>query len=232
MKILKKITKLPKLFIILAVLALASIVTIVTLLFTKVWIEKDPLSDSLGALSSQQEFEDALPDLAKKASGSKDATAHRNYAKALRVTGDLTKAIEEFLRAYEIDKTAAIAADIATTYRDQGDTSQAVAYYKESLQIDPTYLTAVIQLSQLYESSGDTAASTAVLQKAITSASEDLIKQETLYLQLANLEQRLGNTTKATTHYEKVLELNPSNGAAKSALGIEDEADQTEPLEQ
>jgi len=178
----------------------------------------DPADSDPPPLSSKESYEKALPDLERKASGSSDPTVINQYAAALRATGNLQKASQEYLRSYKLEQSAPTATSLATIYRDLKDVDQAIEYYQKALDLDPTYILAVTQLMHIYEAKGESNKAITLLETSISAASSDKIKQENLHLQLANLHRRLGNTAAAKKHYQTVLKLNPNNLAAQSAL--------------
>ncbi|MCL1840005.1 tetratricopeptide repeat protein [Candidatus Saccharibacteria bacterium] len=203
------------LFLIIAIIVAATTFAVIKLITT---VSDESDDNTAPAVSTKENFKNSLPELEQKASGSSDSKDYSNYAAALRATGDLKKSKEMYERSYELAPTAATAASLATVYRDLKETDQAIEYYKKSLEIDPTYMLAITQLSQVYEAKDEVNLAIELLKNAITAAGSDTTKQENFSLQLANLYNRLGNTTEARSYYEKVIKLNPNNAAAKAAL--------------
>ena len=205
---------------------LSSIVVIIIAAATFTAVKLFILSpdDDLGSgepgesLTTKDAHQKSLPGLERKASGSSNAKDINAYAAALRATGGLDKASQEYLRSYQLEPTAPTASSLATVYRDLGQIDKAIEYYKKSIELDKTYILAITQLAKLYEAEGKANLSVELLENSISAVGSDETKQENLYLQLANLQNRLGKTTEAKKLYEKVLKLNPNNTAAQSAL--------------
>lgn len=175
-------------------------------------------TDTTEGLSATQNYLEALPELEKKAANSDKYIDHENYAFALRATGNLEKAREEFLKAYELSPSASTVSNLATAHRDLKDLDEAIKHYKKALEFDATHVLSITRLSAIYESKNDEKNAVAVFKNAILAAENDLTRLETFYVQLANLEVRLERIQDAIKNYEEALKLNPENISAKNAL--------------
>lgn len=174
--------------------------------------------DSKTSTNSQtQEFEKKLPELKKKVEeNGKDTSARRDYATALRATGDLGAAKEQYLEALKYaDKDSTLHNNLANIYRDNGEYDQAATHYSRAIELNDKYLNAYINLAtmQLYQQkNGDSAVET--YKKGI----EKLPDDTNLSLQLAMAYEYLDKKDEAKQTAETVLAKDPNNKAAQALI--------------
>jgi tetratricopeptide (TPR) repeat protein len=141
----------------------------------------------------------------------------REYAVALYATGDLTKALEQYLEEQKYNaEDSVLYNNIGNIYRDQGKFENAVTSYKKAIELNKQLTNAYINLANLYIYSMDK------LEEGIN-VYKDAIKEYPdnveIYLLLANTYEQSGESKKAKEVFSQVLTKDPNNQAAK--LGLE-----------
>ena len=96
------------------------------------------------------------------------ATAHQWYSYYLSAMGRFPEAVEEAMRAQQIDPLSlAINATLAGRYRDAGQYDQAIDFGHRTLEMDPNFVNAHSVLGATYEAQGNWAQAILEYQKAV-----------------------------------------------------------------
>ncbi len=96
------------------------------------------------------------------------ATAHQWYSYYLSAMGRFPEAVEEALKAQQIDPLSlAINATLAGRYRDAGQYDQAINFAQRTLEMDPNFVPAHSVLGATYEAEGSWAQAILEYQKAV-----------------------------------------------------------------
>jgi TolB-like protein/DNA-binding winged helix-turn-helix (wHTH) protein/Tfp pilus assembly protein PilF len=96
------------------------------------------------------------------------ATAHQWYSYYLSAMGRFPEAVEEALKAQQIDPLSlAINATLAGRYRDSGQYGQAINFAQRTLEMDPNFVPAHSVLGATYEAEGSWAQAILEYQKAV-----------------------------------------------------------------
>jgi TolB-like protein/DNA-binding winged helix-turn-helix (wHTH) protein/lipopolysaccharide biosynthesis regulator YciM len=96
------------------------------------------------------------------------ATAHQWYSYYLSAMGRFPEAVEEALKAQQIDPLSlAINATLAGRYRDSGQYDQAINFGQRTLEMDPNFVPAHSVLGATYEAEGSWAQAILEYQKAV-----------------------------------------------------------------
>ncbi|MEW6130613.1 MAG: tetratricopeptide repeat protein [Acidobacteriota bacterium] len=111
------------------------------------------------------------------------------------ILGDL------YVRAGQIPEAIDCFTRIANTDAERGFTAKAIAMFKKVLKLCPNHLEARLQLANLY------------------ARNRSLDEATLMYLEAAQIYTRIGNISKATSIYNTVIELNPTNAAVLMKLG-------------
>lgn len=164
-----------------------------------------------------EEYGKQLPELEEKVKEDPDdATARRDYAVALRATGDMEASKEQYEEAVKLnDQDATVWNNLGNVYRDLGNYDKAVDAYRKAIDLNGKQLNlyanlANVQLYQL-EKSED---AIATYEKGL----QALPGNETLQLQLALAYERTGEKQKAQKILEEILKKNEKNQAAEKIL--------------
>ncbi|KJS21967.1 MAG: hypothetical protein VR72_07670 [Clostridiaceae bacterium BRH_c20a] len=101
--------------------------------------------------------------------------------------------------------------------REQGDHGQAIAYYRESLKVDPNFFEAQYNLGKIYAILGQSKEALQEFTKALELSPEDVDTYINIGVELSNQ----GKRKEALESYEKALELNPESYLVYSNIGVE-----------
>lgn len=163
------------------------------------------------------EYKSKLPELQKSVSANNNsATAHKNYAVALYVTGNYEAAKNEYEAAVKIDgKDSTTYNNLGNTYRDLGKYDKAKTAYEKAFEINPTSINPYVNLAniQLYTQNNSNAA-TDTYKKALKAMPDNA--QISLLLGIAY--EKAGKTTEAKQTYQDILAKNAEDKAAKAGL--------------
>ncbi|HET6373710.1 MAG TPA: tetratricopeptide repeat protein [Candidatus Polarisedimenticolia bacterium] len=133
---------------------------------------------------------------------------------------------EEALRAYQKaleDLTypwpERIHFNIGLLHQREGRTDDAIASFKKSISLNPSYAPGYYELGKIHEGMGRT-------QEAIRSYTDALVGLDSsadLHLRLGLALMKAGDATKAKEHFEKVIQLAP--GESREAVEARDQID-------
>jgi len=182
--------------------------------YNKTQVKKRVLTQNNQVIS---EYKNKLPELQKAVSAdNKSASAHKNYAIALYVTGNYEAAKNEYETVVKLDgKDSTAYNNLGNTYRDLGQYDKAKAAYEKSFEINPTSINPYVNLAniQLY-TQNDSASAISTYRKALKAMPNN--NQISLVLGIAY--EKAGNTTEAKQIYRDILSRDANDKAAKAAL--------------
>jgi len=163
------------------------------------------------------EYKSKLPELQKAANANNsNATAHKNYAVALYVTGNYEAAKNEYETVVKLDsKDATAYNNLGNTYRDLGRYDKAKTAYEKSFEINSTSINPYVNLAniQLY-SQNDSNGAINTYKKALKAMPNN--NQVSLLLGIAY--EKAGKTTEAKQTYQDILSRDANDKAAKAGL--------------
>jgi tetratricopeptide (TPR) repeat protein len=163
------------------------------------------------------EYQQKLPELKKAVDDEpKNAEARKTYAVALYATADLDGAKDQYEEASKLnDKDAVTFNNLGNTYRDLQQTDKAISAYKKAIELNPKAINSYSNLGnvQLYSKNNS--------QDAIVTYNGGL-KQLPDNIQLLQLlavaYEQANNATLAKSTYQRIIDTQPENVAAKAAL--------------
>lgn len=136
--------------------------------------------------------------------------------------GDYPLALTYYQQAAErhtVDHDRALAWNsLGDVYRALRRPDEAMSAYRQASSFDPTYPWPYHHLGLLYEQRGETEATLAAYQQAITHHRGDRERAE-LWERVGRLYQQTGRYEQAVTAYRAVARLDPQNAAPWSSLG-------------
>jgi tetratricopeptide (TPR) repeat protein len=165
---------------------------------------------------SQNYFEDAIPLLE---SGIQIAPLRPDLRAALGksyfMAGNVDKAIEEFKKLLEIDKSASSYAYLGLSYRNLGRFDEANQYFQQGLKLDPHNISCLFNLGFIAERQGDSAEAEIMFQNALRFNPD----YPDALLELANLRIAAGKFSEAEELLRKYVRVsrNPATGYYKLA---------------
>jgi tetratricopeptide (TPR) repeat protein len=166
---------------------------------------------------SQNYFEDAIPLLE---SGLQIAPNRADLLAALGesyfMAGKVERAIEEFKKLLEVDKSARSYAFIGLSYRNLGRFDEAKQYFRQGLTLDPHNATCLFNLGFIAERQGSAAEAESFFQQTLKSNSDF---PEAL-LELANIRIAARNFAEAEILLRRYVKVSrdPATGYYKLAL--------------
>jgi len=83
------------------------------------------------------------------------------------MAGNVDKAIEEFKKLLEIDKSASSYAYLGLSYRNLGRFDEANQYFQQGLKLDPHNISCLFNLGFIAERQGDSAEAEIMFQNAL-----------------------------------------------------------------
>jgi tetratricopeptide (TPR) repeat protein len=117
---------------------------------------------------SQSYFEDAIPLLQ---SGLEIAPQRPDLLAALGesffMAGQIDKAIEEFKKLLEVDRSARSYSFLGLSYRNLGRFDEAKQYFEQGLKLDPHHSTCLFNMGYIAEQQGDNATAESYFQQAL-----------------------------------------------------------------
>jgi tetratricopeptide (TPR) repeat protein len=172
--------------------------------------------NNLGVLYFEQQRFTEAAEMLKKAIAVKPlwAEPHYNYGRLLEKQGDQQGALSELRLATQL---APLNAAAHLFYGDSllsaGNLKEAASEYERSISLGPS-LEAEQGLSETYIRTGNHSAAEAMLRRVITESPYD----GSSHLSMARLLEQDGKLSEACTEYGKVLETDPHNHEAQSAI--------------
>jgi protein O-mannosyl-transferase len=124
-----------------------------------------------------------------------------------------------FLRSQKAGQTgppgnAIVAANLGTTFHQEGKMVEAIAQYQKALEIDPNQAEVQSNLGVVLSETGRVDDSIAHLQKAL----EITPNYADAHYNLGNSLLRVGRVEEALAHYKKTFEIDPSNVEARNNM--------------
>ena len=211
----KKSIKKP-LLVIIGIVALAIVILI---LITQLWNKgTDNTVGTQDQINLIDQYKNQLAELEKNVnSDPSNAQFRRNYAVALYATGDLNKALEQYLEEKKLNPDDPIVYNnLGNIYRDQGKNDDAVTSYKKAIELDKQMTNAYINLANLYIYNIDKVDLGINIYKDALTANPDSVE---INLLLANAYEQSGQSVKAKETFSSILKKDPNNQPAK--LGLE-----------
>lgn len=151
---------------------------------------------------------------------SKDLTADDYIALGgdYYLLGMFNEAIDAYIKSDEITTSPTAIRNVGNVYKDKKEYKKAEEYYLQSMELDPSDTQIFVDLFELYKLpwSGGKYSPESILELGIGKMGDN----STLLATLANYYKEIGNKAKAIEYYEKTLEFNPSNEAAKQELEV------------
>jgi predicted O-linked N-acetylglucosamine transferase (SPINDLY family) len=145
-----------------------------------------------------------------------DAEAHYNFATALRVAGQLSRAKQSFEHALKINPAYAEAlSGLGNTLRDLGEFESAIERYRSAISVNPSYAEAHYNLATTLKDIGMVDASVSSFRNALTinpSFAE-------AHNNLGNALRALGRLSDAEVHQLKAVALRPTSAEFNYNLG-------------
>ena len=150
-----------------------------------------------------------------------NSVIHYNYGNVLRDNGLPADAIEEFLKALQIDPGYVHARiNLGLSLAGQGKHEQAIEHYTEALRIKPESAEAHSNLGLVLKSQGKLQEAIGHFRQALDSE-PDMVE---VHVNLGNALKSQGNLTEAIGFYRRALELKGDYAKAHSNLGVALEA--------
>jgi tetratricopeptide (TPR) repeat protein len=142
---------------------------------------------------------------------------YTNIGNAYYMMGMFNEAINAYKTSASIVNNTVSNSNIANAYKDIKQYKKSEEYYLKSLAIDPTDMQTYTNLFELYKLpwDGKKYSPESILELGI---SQPMIDTSSLMATLANYYKEIGNKAKAIEYYQKTLQLNPGNDAAKQEL--------------
>lgn len=168
-----------------------------------------------GAGSLVEQYKNSLPELKNKAENN-NPNDLQGYAVAQYATGDVAGAEMTYRKQIKVDGNNAVAHNnLANALRDQGNYEEAIKEYKEAISLDPKVMTSYINLGNMYQYSLDKKdEAVKVYQEAISQNPDSA----DAYVLLGILYEGSGDKDGAKKNFQKVLDMQPENQAAKAGL--------------
>ncbi|MDD5463777.1 MAG: tetratricopeptide repeat protein [Candidatus Moranbacteria bacterium] len=163
-----------------------------------------------------EQYKQDLKDLKKQAATSGSKEDLQAYGIAQYATGDQTGAIETYKKQIEKEPNSIVAhSGLANALRDQKNFDGAIEEYKKVIEISPTDISAYVNLASVYQYQ------LKQMDKAVEVYKQGIeknSKSDDLYVLLGLAYEQNGDNESAKAAYEKALELDENNAAAKPAL--------------
>ena len=162
-----------------------------------------------------EQYRSQLKDLKEK-SKSNNATDLQNYAVALYVTGNLNEAEGTYKKQLSVDEDNWVAKNnLANVLRDEKKFDEAIDYYEQAIKLSPKSVNTYINLGSIYQYSlNDMDKALEVYMRGIKANPESA----DLPVVAALAHEQSGNKEKARENFEKALEIQENNQAAKAGL--------------
>ncbi|KKP95577.1 MAG: hypothetical protein US25_C0063G0004 [Candidatus Moranbacteria bacterium GW2011_GWE1_36_7] len=162
------------------------------------------------------QYKQDLNDLQKKAETSGSKEDLQAYAIAQYATGNAMGAIETYTEQIKKDPNSIVAhGGLANALRDQKNFDGAIEQYKKVIEISPTDISAYVNLASVYQYQlKQTDKAIEIYKQAI----EKNPKSADLYVLIGLAYEQSSDNGSARTNYEKALEIDENNVAAKAGL--------------
>ena len=133
--------------------------------------------------------------------------AHGNLAVTLKVRGDLEGAVSHYNRAIQIEPRFFYYSGLGDIYSQKGLLNQAVEFYKQALQLNPSYADTYLNLGSTYGEMGHYELAIETFKKAIELAPG----LADAHYNLGLAYNGTGEAKKALDHFTVALRLQPEN---------------------
>ena len=197
--------------IILIIVLLGIIFYVANQIIVKRKINKIPVTIDL-----IEQYRQQLPELKKTADKSEAVGDLQNYGIAQYATGDFSGAVLTYQKQIAKDPNNYFAhSALANALRDEKKFDEAILEYKKVNELAPNYIAGYINQASVYQYS------LKQIDKAIEVYELGIAKNPSstdLYLLLAMAYEQVDDKDNAEKTYEKVIEIDKTNLAAKTAL--------------
>lgn len=161
-------------------------------------------------------FVETVDRINRKKEGEKTAEDYLDMGNAyysLKMFGDAIGAYEQ---SNNIAKSSVAIHNLGNVYKDMGEFKKAEDAYLKTLEVDPSDIQAYLSLFEMYKLAwnGKKYNPELILLAGIAAMPDD----STLLANLANYYKEIGDKQKAMEYFEKTIQLNPSNEAAKKEI--------------
>lgn len=136
-------------------------------------------------------------------------------AKVYQSNGKESMAIDILQKASKYTNSPDLHYDLAQNYLKTSNFDAALLEFEEVLRADQGYKDAAYQMGKIYIALGETDKAEKLLENIVNSNSTDQA-----HLDLANIYYKSGKVTKALSHYEETLRLNPNAYQAYVGIGL------------
>lgn len=201
------------------IIGIVALAIVILILITQLWNKgTDNTVGTQDQINLIDQYKNQLAELEKNVnSDPSNAQFRRNYAVALYATGDLNKALEQYLEEKKLNPDDPIVYNnLGNIYRDQGKNDDAVTSYKKAIELDKQMTNAYINLANLYIYNIDKVDLGINIYKDALTANPDSVE---INLLLANAYEQSGQSVKAKETFSSILKKDPNNQPAK--LGLE-----------
>ena len=167
---------------------------------------------------SQDDARGALPGLAKLARAYPDSPVFQaTYARALKDTGSVTKAVEIYQRLVaRWPKNAELYHDLAVAATAAGMPAEAIRAEQASLALQPTNAAASNGLGLLLIQSGKSAEAVTAFERAV----QDDPSNASYWMNLGNARRESGDAARAEQAYRTALDRDPRSPDAANGIGV------------
>lgn len=177
--------------------------------------DKDAANETPKPSDIISQYQEQLPQLKEKA-GNGSSVDLQNYAIAQYATGDVAGAEQTYRKQIEKGgENAMVHNNLANSLRDQKKYDEAVEEYKKAISQSPQTLTYYANLGGLYQYNLKDADRAVEIYLQGIEKNPDYVD---LYVLVALVYEQKDDNEKAAEYFEKALELQESNGAAKAGL--------------
>lgn len=174
--------------------------------------KRQEVLELLQARKTQEAF-----DIATKTAQShpKDAEARFLVGLSLYARGSVDAAIQEYLKAVELDKTHLMAMNnLGNAYRDKDNEAEAEKWYRKAMDTNPQFAVPVQQLAIMFERKGKMEPAIKVLEEG----TQKMTGNADLLVQLGLLYEETEKPEKAKEAYTKALAISANHQQAKERL--------------
>lgn len=168
------------------------------------------------ATNAIDQYKQDLKDLKKQAETSGSKEDLQAYGIAQYATGDQAGAIETYKKQIEKEPNSIVAhSGLANALRDQKNFDEAIVEYKKVVELAPTNISAYVNLASVYQYQ------LKQMDKAIETYKQGIEKNPKsadLYVLIGLAYEQAGDNDDAKTSFEKAIEIDENNVAAKAGL--------------
>jgi len=163
-----------------------------------------------------EQYKQDLKNLKKQAETSGSKEDLQAYGIAQYATGDQTGAIDTYKKQIEKEPNSVVAnSGLANALRDQKNFDGAIEQYKKVIELSPTDISAYVNLASVYQYQLKQVDRAIEIYKQ---AIEKNPKSADLYVLISLAYEQSGDNDSAKTNYEKALEIDENNVAAKAGM--------------